>query len=196
MRGGARGRLGQLLLRAPVGGKVVSRLVTRGQTVAPTDVLFEVADLSQIWVQLRIFESDIARIHVGDPVELSVAGSEEVIAGSIGHIGDVIDLDSRTADVRVEVANSQGLIRPGQSLSAAIHTSGAGGEYLTVPNRALTRVDGRPTVFVATGPTSYDRRTLTCGAADQSDTIVLAGLEAGEQVVVEGVFALKSELFR
>jgi len=191
------GELGVLLLKTPIAGKVVELKVSRGQSVEPTLTLFRVAAMRRLWVELAVFEREVASLREGDAVEISPqTNTTTVVTGKIAHVGDVIDIDTRSADVRVVVDNANGSLRPGQSVIARIRTAVAIQPALVVSRDAVVTVDGRPTVFVAHDETSVEARAVLLGAKDGTRVEVASGLAPGERIVVQGVFALKSELFR
>ncbi len=195
--GGLSGEMGVLVLRSPIDGKIVESGIYQGQTLDSTDMAFRVADLSRLWVELAVFERELPSIHADDPVELAPgAERKHVEKGRVAYVGDVIDVHARSAPVRVEIENDAGQLRPGQSVVARIHTRAPLQKAITVPLSAITRVDGVPTVFMSRGETSVEARTVEIGMNDGVRAHVLSGLKPGEMVVVEGVFALKSELFR
>ncbi len=195
--GGLAGEMGVLVLRSPIAGKIVESGIYQGQTLESTDTAFRVADLSRLWVELAVFERELSSIHADDPVELAPgAERKHVEKGRVAYVGDVIDVHARSAPVRVEIDNDAGQLRPGQSVVARIHTRAPLQKAITVPLTAVTRVDGVPKVFVSHGETSVEARTVEIGMNDGVRAHVLSGLKPGELVVVEGVFALKSELFR
>jgi cobalt-zinc-cadmium efflux system membrane fusion protein len=195
--GSTQGVPGILLLKSPIAGKVIERNVSRGQSVEATHTAFRVADLSRVWVQLAVFERQLSAIRPDDPVDILPQGeSARKVTGSIAHIGDVIDLETRTAPVRVVVDNREVLLRPGQSVLAKIHTSSPAATSLLLPRGAVTSVDGKPTVFVSHDALSVEPRSVVLGGQDAEHVEVLSGIESGEKVAVAGVFALKSEIFR
>jgi membrane fusion protein, heavy metal efflux system len=193
---GEKGELGILKLRSPIAGKITASKVSHGLTVEPTDTLFEVADLGSLWVELRVFERDVGAVREGDKVEVRSSQAPAPIEGAVAHVGDVVDVETRTAGVRVVVDNSAGLLRPGQSVHATIKTTAPAAKTLTVPRGAVTRVDGKAIVFVLSSPLTAEARPVAVGAEDATHVAILDGLRAGEKIVTGGMFALKSELFR
>jgi multidrug efflux pump subunit AcrA (membrane-fusion protein) len=156
-----------------------------------------VADLSKVWVELAVFERELSAVRVGDAVELAAqTGAPSPIEGTVARVGDVIDLQTRAAPVRVVVDNADGRLRIGQSVVAQIHTQAPASARLVIARDAFTLVDGKPTVFVARDATSVEPRTVQLGAQDASRVEVISGLSPGDQIAVTGVFALKSEIFR
>lgn len=195
--GGNSGNIGVLALRSPLEGRVVSAKAARGQVVEPSVTVFEVADLSQLWLELHIFERDIAKLRAGDEVEISPMNEESrTIKGKVDHVGDVVDAESRSTEVRVIVDNKEHALRPGQSVVARIHTTSPATNSLSVSRRAVTRVDGQPTVFVLLDKNTVEPRVVTLGMQDPEHVAVVKGLKEGERVVVGGMFALKSEIYR
>jgi cobalt-zinc-cadmium efflux system membrane fusion protein len=196
--GGAPDRTaGILRLASPIAGKVIERNVSRGQSVEATHTAFRVADLSKVWIQLAVFERQVAAIHQGDQVDLfPQSDTERKVKGNVSYVGDVIDLETRTAPIRVVVDHPEVPLRPGQSLLAKIHTSAPVAASLVVPRGAVIGVDGKQTLFIAHDALSVEPRTVQLGGQDGDRVEILAGLEEGEKVAISGVFALKSEIFR
>jgi cobalt-zinc-cadmium efflux system membrane fusion protein len=191
------GEIGVLVLTSPISGKIVESKVSRGQSVEPSNTLFKVADLTRVWIELAVFEHELWHVRVGDKVEISPRTNGSIVYdGKVAHVGDVIDLETRSSEVRVVVENGDGSLRPGQSITARIHTKTAPNAVVLLPRDAVTSVDGKPTVFVAHDDTSVEPRPVTTGGRDGQRIEIVKGLERGERVVTSGVFALKSELFR
>lgn len=194
---GAGGELGVLAVKSPIAGKVVESKLSRGQSVEASAVLFKVADLSRVWILLDVFERDLSRVRPGDAVEISPQTNAAIaLTGKVAHVGDVINLETRSGDVRVVVDNPESSLRPGQSVIARIHTQQGKTSVVVLPRDAVTTVDGKHTVFVARDATSVEPRTVVVGAQDGVKVEVTSGLTPGERVCVKGVFALKSEIFR
>ncbi|HSI02942.1 MAG TPA: efflux RND transporter periplasmic adaptor subunit, partial [Myxococcota bacterium] len=186
------GQIGVLALRSPIAGRVVSAKAARGQVVEPSVTMFEVADLASLWLELHIFERDIAKIRVGDEVAISPMNDDHrVITGKVDHVGDVVDSESRTTEVRVIVDNTKASLRPGESVVARIETTSPATRSLSVSKRAITRVDGQPTVFVLLDKNTVAPRVIELGASDPERVAVKSGLKEGDRVVVGGMFALK-----
>lgn len=196
--GGSEGPSGVLRLVSPIAGRVVERNVTRGQSVEATLTAFRVADLSRVWVELAVFEGQLGAIKTGDKVDLAptAGGDPAGVHGSVAYVGDVIDLATRTAAVRIVVERPESRLRPGQSVSATLHTSAPVAGGVSIPLSAVTSVDGKPTVFVAHDDLSVEPRAITLGAQDGDRVEVAKGVERNERIAVGGVFALKSEIFR
>ncbi len=195
--GGNHGPFGVYLLRAPIAGTVVERHIAAGQSVEDNLIAFRVANLDHLWIELDVFERNLGAIRKDDEVEvIALADPGQSIKGRVAYVGQTIDVETRSAAVRVEVDNAEHKLRPGQSVTARIHTSGPSRPALIIPGTAVTFVDGKPTVFVALAEDRVVPTEVKLGATDGAEQEILLGLEDGAEVVVEGVFALKSELFR
>ncbi|HYQ00113.1 MAG TPA: efflux RND transporter periplasmic adaptor subunit [Polyangiaceae bacterium] len=191
------GSTGILRLTTPIAGRVVERNVSRGQSVEATLTAFRVADLDRVWVELAVFEGQLSAIHNGDTVDVaSATAGDKPVHGVVAYVGDVIDLATRTAPVRIVVEHPESRLRPGQSVSATIHTSAPVSGAITIPLSAVSSVDGKPTVFVAHDDLSVEPRAVVLGAQDGDRVEVSRGIERSDRIAVSGVFALKSEIFR
>lgn len=189
--------IGIMTLRSPIEGRVVALKASRGKTLDTSDTIYEIADLSVLWVHLSVFERDISAIRVGDKVELAPqSGSSEPIIGTVEHVGDIIDPDTRAAEVRVVVQNEPQTLRPGQSVVARINTTGPAADALSVPKVAVTRVDGKPTVFVVHDKNTVEPRQVQVGPEDTQRVAIVSGLKEGDKIVMDGMFSLKSEIYR
>ncbi|MFO7567154.1 MAG: efflux RND transporter periplasmic adaptor subunit [Enhygromyxa sp.] len=193
-----RGRkLGEFFLTSPIAGEVVGVHVYQGQAIEPSHAAFEVADLSELWIELAVFERDLRYVSVGDRVRVEATGTEgTVVPGIVDYVGSVLDPGTRTAEVRIVIDNHDRRLRVSQSVVARIESQKATVEALAVPRRAIVLVDGQPTVFVITAPGQVEPRYVKLGARDAERVEIVEGLAEGDEIVVDGVFALKSELFR
>jgi membrane fusion protein, heavy metal efflux system len=200
--GGSRGKgeagLGAHAVVSPIAGTVVERNVAPGQFVEGHLVAFKVANLDHLWIELDVFEKNLHRIKLGDRAELkALSGPSQPVIGRVAKIASTIDQETHSAKVRIAVENRDRALRVGQAVQATIHTSGGDlAKRPIVPTDAITFVDGKPTVFVSAGPNAVRVVTVTLGANDGDETEILMGLNEADQIVSEGAFALKSELFR
>jgi RND family efflux transporter MFP subunit len=158
--------------------------------------LFVIADISRVWVLSRAYERDLKTIQVGVPATVTVkAFPDERWEGKVDYVSPMLDEHTRTAEVRVELENDKGLLRPGMFgiVSPENSHSGEKHEALAVPTSALQR-DGESWVaFVPKTKNSFERRLVTVGTRGIEFVEVLSGLGVGEQVVSAGTFILKSE---
>jgi cobalt-zinc-cadmium efflux system membrane fusion protein len=189
--------LGVLALASPITGDVVRVRVFRGQAVEPSYTAFTIADRSSLWVRLNVFEGEVINVRAGDSVEIaSQVTPDEVLTGTVTFVSTVLDPVTRSAEVRVVVPNEAGKLRVGQAVNARIRPSASRKQALAIPRKAMVQVDGKATVFVEVGERSLMPRTIEIGAQSPDMVEVTKGLEPGDRIVSDGVFALKAELFR
>lgn len=187
-------------LKAPFAGKVVEMHVTRGELVTPRDNLLLLADLSRVWIWIDVYEQDLAGVHLGDGVEVRVeAYPAELFRGQVSYLADRVDSATRTVRARIDVANPEEKLRPGMFARVRLsdpHAAGGQGlgrPTLAVPESALQRHGEGHVVFVPAGANRFRRREVETGREAGGWVEILSGLAAGEEVVVEGTFLLKSE---
>lgn len=187
-------------VRAPFAGTVVERHVTLGEMVEPQSQLFQIADLSRVWVWIDVFERDLARVHLGDEVDLRVdAYPEAGFTGVVGYLGSRVEGESRTARARIEVANPDGRLRPGMFARVRIsdpHAADGRAEsdrVLAVPESAIQRQGDQALVFVVLGEGRFEPRIVRTGRRGGGFIEIVEGLAAGESVAISGTFVLKSE---
>lgn len=190
-------------VRAPFAGTIVAQEVTRGELVGPERVLFQIADLSRVWAWIDVFERDLARVHRGDHVVLEVDAWPGVsFTGEVSDLGTSVQSETRAARARLAVPNPDGKLRPGMFARVRIlDPHGADGdtlapEVLAVPEGAIQRAGSETVVYVALDEGRFSRRPVTLGRRGEGYVEVLSGLAAGEEVVIEGAFFVKSELAR
>lgn len=185
-------------IRSTFSGTILKRNVEEGDYVKAGTALYHVADLSRVWVQIDAYESDLPHLSVGQTVLVEIDSFPgETFAGKIAFIDPVIDKKTRTARVRVEVANKEGLLRPGMFAQAIIEADiGDKSSHLVIPATAALFTGRRSVVYVAVPGEmgAFELREVRLGARAGPVYPVLAGLSEGEQVVSQGAFALDADL--
>jgi cobalt-zinc-cadmium efflux system membrane fusion protein len=177
---------------APFDGIVTKAVVAPGEVVEAGTELFTVADLSRVWVQAEAYEKDLGRIRVGQPAIIHVdTYPDQAIAGQVTYISDTLDPQTRTAKVRCEVANGDLRLKLDMFATVQLPTTFSR-RALAVPAGAIQQLDGKTVVFVRRGQTQFETREIRPGKTVKGQVEVLAGLRAGEDVVVIGSFHLKS----
>jgi cobalt-zinc-cadmium efflux system membrane fusion protein len=185
----------QVSLRAPFIGEVIERNATIGEVIDPNKTLFTVADLSTVWVRADFPEQQAGRLKPGLTIELRVSAyPETVFRGAITYVGAVIDPTTRTVTARANVSNPDGRLRPEMFAEVTLMTDEQ--SVLSVPRGAVQQVDSRLMAFVVQGPRRFESREVTLGQVSSEYIQVVAGLTAGDEVVTQGSYALKSELLR
>ena len=179
-------------VRAPFAGEIVERSAVRGALVEAGKSLFTLADRSVMWAMLNLPESALARVKVGQTVELRVESLPgQTFTGKLTWIGAEVDEKSRMARARAEVANLDGLLRSRMFSQARILTRSAEGALL-LPNSAIQRIEGKSFVFVKLAEDLFDARVVRLGAKLDGKVEVIEGLKPQEEVVVNHGFPLKS----
>ncbi len=188
-----------ILVRAPITGQILEMNVAPAEyraaisfhtdTAAP---LMSIADLSKVWVSTDVSEPFIRLFHVGDPVTISlVAFPDEVFAGRVVRIGDVLDAQTRTAKVHVELPNPLGRFRP--EMFGSVRHTGPARKMPVLPSSAIVQEYGRSIVFSERAPGQYERRQVTVGPPAGDRLPVINGVEPGDRVVVDGAILLKDQ---
>jgi cobalt-zinc-cadmium efflux system membrane fusion protein len=188
------GDASRLPLVAPIAGTVIERNIALGQMIDPEHVAFRIGDLANVWLVAHAFERDAVRVATGAPARVTLAAYPgQTFNGRVTYIGRQVEVESRTIPVRVELANEQGLLRPGMSANAWLQVATAGQSVVTVPVAALQRVRDHWVVFVPKSARTFEIRTVGRGRDLQGEVEILTGLQPGETVVVDGAFLLKAE---
>jgi membrane fusion protein, heavy metal efflux system len=175
------------MIRAPITGTVVEKLITPGQLLqVGTTACFTVANLSRVWVMAQISGSELASVSVGDPAEVLTGIASRNFAGTVDNISALVNPDTRSVVARVVVDNPGDFLKKQMYVSVLVH-SRQESRGLPIPVSAILRDDENlPFVYVAQHDGSFARRPVTLGyrVGDQYD--IAAGLQAGDQVVVDG----------
>jgi Cu(I)/Ag(I) efflux system membrane fusion protein len=182
-----------LTLRSPAAGYVLEKNVIAGQKIMAGDVLYRVADLSTVWVEGEVFEQDLATVQVGQMVHADFqALPGEHRMGRISYIYPTINPDTRTARVRVVLANGAMRLKPGMYATLRI-VGTARGAVLTVPRDAVLSTGERNIVFVKQTSGHLAPREVALGASNDERVEILRGLAAGDTVVASATFLVDAE---
>lgn len=192
------GSRGEFPVVAPMAGVVLSRSVTPGLLIQRDEVLFEIAELSQVWAIVDVYEKDLGEVREQGEVEVHAeAYKDRTFIGQIALIEPALDEAGRTAHVRVVLDNREGKLRPGMFVTASMPLRGATEvEATAVPADSIQKISGLPAVFVAIGPGQFELRPVEVGREAHGMVEIRRGLEEGERVVAKGAFVLKSELLK
>ena len=181
-----------LEVRAPFAGEIVERTAVRGALVEAGKPMFVLADRSTMWAMLNIPESDLARVKVGQEVELRVESLPgRTFEARLTWIAAGVDEKSRMARARAEVANPDGILRANMFAQARILTRSTESAVL-LPASSIQRIEGDDFVFVKLEDDLFDARAVRLGAKHDGKVEILEGLKPGEIVAVNHSFPLKS----
>lgn len=188
--------LAHSILRSPRNGVLVAFEAAEGEVVDPELELFTIADLSLVWIEANVHETDLSLVQVGQKGEIrSDAYPEEVFTGMITKIGDMLDVSTRTIKVRCEVPNPETRLKLEMFVHVTIPTSKTR-KALMVPNSAVQEIDHKPVVFVKEGESHFQKRNIQTGETSDFGIEAVSGLKPNETVVTDGSFSLKSEFLK
>lgn len=195
--GGTPGGGNTLTVAAPLAGRITERAVTAGETVSPEKPLFTVVNLETVWVQLNVYPRDLSSIRAGLPVTLtteSVPGKQ--FAGTVAHVGDVVDETTRTVKVRCVIPNPSGPLKPDMFVRGRIATP-ARRRGIAVPRDAVQTHEGKTVVFTPRDhPGEFEAKEVQTGETLGGRTVIASGLQPGDPVVTRGAFTVKAQAMK
>jgi cobalt-zinc-cadmium efflux system membrane fusion protein len=180
-----------LSLRAPVSGTIVEQNIAGFEGIKSLDNtpnLFTIADLTQVWVVCDVFENDLGQVHVGDMAEVRLnAFSDKVFSGKVSDISRVLDPNTRSAKVRIILANGDGSLRPGM-FAVATFRSRKTRPQIVVPTTAVMRLHDKDWVFMKESPNRFRRMEVhTGGVTPDGYSELKDGIQPGQQVVANAL---------
>lgn len=196
--GGTNDPLSHFPLTAPFAGNIVEKHIVLGELIRPEDKPYTIVDLSNLWIQLDIYEKDLALVKNGTKVRIKTdAYPQESFEGNVTYISDLLDESTRTAKARVEIPNTDRKLKPGMFATAIISVPSLEDEkVITVPQSAIYKINEKPIAFVQEGDRKFEMRELIVGKNSSSYVEIKDGLNVGDKVVTEGGFHLKSALLK
>ena len=178
---------------APASGVIIKDPPVAGMRFMPGEPLFRIADLSRIWMIGDVFEQDLALVRVGSRGTLGVSAyPDRSFPGEVTFIYPTLNAETRTARVRIELANPLGQLKPGMYGTVQID-AGPKREVLALPESAVINSGNRQVVLVALGEGRFEPRELKTGARGDGFVEALSGVKQGEQVVTRANFLIDAE---
>ena len=186
----------EVSLTSPVSGTVITRSANPGEVIQADKEILRVADLSSVWVIGQVYEKDLARIKVGSGASItSESYPGRVFRGQVSYVDPTLDPATRTAQVRIELAN------PGQTLKIGMYVNvgfatlgGTESTVAVVPTSAVQNLNNQQVVFVAlSDPNVFAMRPVRLGREANGRYPVLEGISVGDRIVTEGSFLLRAE---
>ena len=185
-----------LELKAPIDGIVTERNQAVGELVDKTSAVYVISDPTDLWVLAEIKERDLAAVKIGQDASFTVlAYPEETFRGKVVRLGNKVEEQSRTVEVRIEVNNADGRLKPGMFADVEIVTT-VTKDVLVISDKALQSVEDGQIVFVELEPGKFEKRVVKLGMEQHGRVQVIEGVKAGEKVVTDGSFVLKSEMLK
>ena len=188
------GQARQLLtLCAPMTGVVLEKAAVQGMRFTPGEALYRIADLASLWVLADVFEQDLGLVHPGQKVNVTVnAYPGKVFSGKVDFIYPVMNPQTRTAQVHIDLPNPNGLLKPSMYANVELAV-GQGAPMVTIPTSAVINSGARQLVLIDKGEGRYEPRPVKLGVQGDEYVQVLEGVKAGEPVVVSANFLIDAE---
>jgi RND family efflux transporter MFP subunit len=188
-----------ITVESPSSGTLIGRTVNTGEVVMQGKEMFRVADLSSVWVVAQIYEKDFQALNIATPAVITTSAyPRKTFNGRVSYIDPRVDPQTRTAQVRVEVANPGEILRLGMfvdvTFGGAAQVAASGQTVPAVPRSAVQTIGARQVIYVATDrPGSFVQRSVSTGQEVNGKVAVYNGVSLGERVVTEGSFLLRAE---
>lgn len=181
-----------LTFNSPVSGYITERNALPNMYVQPETRLYTVADLSTVWVYAQVFQNDLGKIKPGDSATVTVdAFPGKTFSGRVDQILPQLDMNTRTARVRLVFPNAKLQLKPGMYVSVLLKMPL--GRQLVVPSSAVLHAGTRQIVFVSQGEGSFAPREVQTGEQAGDKTVIARGLKSGEAIVTSANFLIDSE---
>jgi Cu(I)/Ag(I) efflux system membrane fusion protein len=182
-----------LTFRSPVSGIVMEKKAVQGMRFMPGESLYQVADLSSVWVVADVYEQDIALIRTGSKAKVSInAYPDRTFNGTITYVYPTLKPETRTIPVRLEMSNPDQLLKPAMFAEVELPVGGKA-KVLTVPNSAVIDSGTRRIVLVQLAEGRFEPREVKLGSRTDNYVEVMDGVKVGEQVVVAANFLIDAE---
>lgn len=178
---------------ATVSGTVTKKLVEVGDYVKQGQPLFEIANLNKLWAQFDVYENTISQLKQGQAIVLTTnAFPGREFEGTVEFIDPMINTNTRTAKLRVSVANAKGDLKPGMFVEGQLEGTGSGKEVLMIPASAVLWTGKRSLVYVKPNADQpiFELREVSLGTKNKDAYEILKGLESGEEIVTNGTFTV------
>lgn len=183
-----------VVLNSPATGTVLEKPAVVGMRFTAGDTLFRMADLSTVWAMVQVSEQDLALVRPGQMATITLkAYPSEQVEGRVALVYPELDMATRTARVRIELPNRNGLLRSGLYAEASIQTSIGNGPTIAVPTSSIIDSGTRRVAFVSKGGGTFEPRNLVLGSRGNGYVEVREGLAEGERIVTTGNFLIDAE---
>lgn len=179
-------------IRSPIDGIVIARHINRGEFIENTTTIYEIADLSTIWIEIGIYPKDLVKVKEGQIVDISLPLSGSVAEAKIIYLSPIIQDETITAKAVAELKNPNGNWRPGSFVKVNIATENVFAPIL-IPKDAVQEIEGKEYVFVRV-PEGFEKRQAQVGVSDNDNIEILSGLTVGEEYASSKTFLLKADL--
>ena len=183
-----------LMLRAPMAGQVLDKQAILGMRFGPGETLFKLADLSSVWVVADVFEQDLALVHPGEDAKISIkAYPGQTFSGRVDFIYPTISAETRTAKIRIQVPNKDGLLKTDMYATVELVAPLAATAQLAIPESAVLDTGTRQVVLIERDEGRYAPQEVKLGVHSDGYVVVEKGLTLGDNVVVGANFLIDAE---
>jgi len=185
----------EVSLPSPISGTVIARSANPGEVIQADKEILRVADLSSVWVIGQVYEKELGRIRMGSGTSITTETYPgRVYRGQVSYVDPTIDPGTRTAQVRIELANPSQQLKIGMYVNVAFATLGGVATVVVVPANAVQNINNQQVVFVAMRePNVFAMRPVRLGAEANGRYPILEGVSVGDRIVTEGSFLLRAE---
>ena len=178
-------------IRSPMNGFIIARHITKGEFVENTTTIYEIADLSKIWIEIGVYPKDLIRVQKGQFVDVFFPDGKSTSAKII-YLSPIIQDETITAKAVAEVENPNENWRPGSFVKVNISTEKTSVPIL-IPKDATQEIEGKEYIFVRV-PEGFEKRQVQLGVSNDANVEVLSGLSQGEEYASSKTFLLKADL--
>jgi cobalt-zinc-cadmium efflux system membrane fusion protein len=177
---------------AGMDGTVLSRKITLGQVIQPADTIFEIYDLSSVWLVADVPEQTAGKLHVGQAVEAEIAALPDFkIRGRLSFVSATVNPETRTIRARMDLANRGRRLKPAMLATMTLKDQTA--RRRLVPATAVVREDDKEHIFVKINADTFELREVKLGAEFEGKRVLLEGIRPDQQIVLDGAFHLNNE---
>jgi RND family efflux transporter MFP subunit len=181
-----------LMVYSQVNGIVSAKTAVQGNRAMPSDTLYDITDLSSVWVLVDLYEINVPFVKIGSPATISLSYDPgRILKGRVSFINPNVDEKSRTVKVRIALENPSGSLKPG--MYADVILGGQLGRGIGVPDSAVIGTGEREMVFIAKGDGLFEPREVKTGVKVRGFYEIKKGVKAGEDVVTGANFLIDSE---
>jgi Cu(I)/Ag(I) efflux system membrane fusion protein len=182
-----------MTFRSPVSGVVTEKKAVQGMRFMPGEALYQVSDLSAVWVVADVFEQDLGLVKTGAKAQIKInAYPDKMFEGKVTYVYPTLKAETRTVPVRVELSNPGLLLKPGMFAQMEMQVAGKG-QVITVPVSAVIDSGTRQIVLIQLKEGRFEPREVKLGARSDTHVEVLSGVKEGEQVVIAANFLIDAE---
>jgi membrane fusion protein, heavy metal efflux system len=182
----------QAVIRAPISGTVVEKLINPGQLLqAGTTPTFTIADVASMWVTANVFDTDLPFVRKGERATITTDAGPYPVPGVVDYVAELVDPNTKATSVRILVPNPTGVLKRDMFVRVQIQADAQQSGFLIPTSAVLRDEQNLPFVFVEQPSGGFNRRQVTLGARVRDAFQVLTGLSAGDKVVTEGALFLQ-----